>query len=65
VKMKGVIKASLSTGELIYTNYRFMNKKRETILEVAKNQNEMDEMVLYFESGVGRTLYEFLLNKML
>jgi hypothetical protein len=42
-----------------------MNKKRETILEVAKNQNEMDEMVLYFESGVGRTLYEFLLNKML
>jgi hypothetical protein len=63
IKMKGVIKASLASGDLIYSNYRFLNKKRETILEVAKNQNEMDELVLYFESGVGRTFYEYLLNK--
>lgn len=63
IKMKGVIKASLASGELIYSNYRFLNKKREQILEVAKNQNEMDELVLYFESGVGRTFYEYLLNK--
>ena len=64
IKMKGVIKASLASGELIYSNYRFLNKKRETILEIAKNQNELEEMVLYFESGVGRTLYEFLLNRL-
>lgn len=63
IKMKGVIKASLASGDLIYSNYRFLNKKRETILEVAKNQNEMDELVLHFESGVGRTLYEYLLNR--
>lgn len=63
IKMKGVIKASLASGELIYSNYRFLNRKRETILEIAKNQNEMDELVLYFESGVGRTLYEYLLNR--
>lgn len=63
IKMKGVIKASLASGDLIYSNYRFLNSKRETILEVAKNQNEMDELVLYFESGIGRTLYEYLLNR--
>ena len=63
IKMKGVIKHSLATGDLVYSNYRFLNKKREQILEVAKNQNEMDELVLYFESGVGRTFYEYLLNK--
>lgn len=63
IKMKGVIKASLASGDLIYSNYRFLNRKREAILEVAKNQNEMDELVLYFESGVGRTLYEYLLNR--
>ena len=63
IKMKGVIKASLASGDLIYSNYRFLNRKREQILEVAKNQNEMDELVLYFESGVGRTLYEYLLNR--
>jgi hypothetical protein len=46
-------------GDLIYSNYRFLNKKRETILEVAtKNQDELDEMVKYFESGIGRTTYE-------
>lgn len=63
IKMKGVIKASLASGDLIYSNYRFLNSKRELIMEVAKNQNEMDELVLYFESGVGRTLYEYLLNR--
>ena len=63
IKMKGVIKASLASGDLIYSNYRFLNKNRETILEIAKNQNEMDELVLHFESGVGRTLYEYLLNR--
>ena len=63
IKMKGVIKASLASGDLIYSNYRFLNRKREQILEVAKNQNEMDELVLYFESGTGRTFYEYLLNK--
>lgn len=62
IKMKGVIKRALAMGDLIYTNYRFLNKKRETILEVAKNHDEMDEMVKHFESGAGRTTYEFLLN---
>jgi hypothetical protein len=62
IKMKGVIKRALAMGDLIYSNYRFLNKKRETLLEVAKNQDEMDEMVKHFESGAGRTTYEFLLN---
>lgn len=62
IKMKGVIKSALAKGDLIYSNYRFLNSKREIILEVAKNQDELDEMVRYFESGVGRTFYEFLLN---
>jgi hypothetical protein len=39
-------------GDLIYSNYRFLNKKRND-LEVAKNQDELDEMVKYFESGIG------------
>ena len=62
VKMKGVIKSALAKGDLIYQNYRFLNSKREVILEVAKNQDELEEMVKHFESGVGRTTYEFLLN---
>lgn len=62
IKMKGVIKSALASGDLIYSNYRFLNKKREMIIEVAKNQNEMDELVLYFESGTGRALYEYYVN---
>lgn len=62
IKMKGVIKSALASGDLIYSNYRFLNKKRETILEVPKNHNEMDELVLYFESGTGRALYEYYVN---
>lgn len=63
IKMKGVIKSALAAGDLIYSNYRWLNKSREVILDVSKNQDEMDEMVRYFEGGVGRTYYEFLLNK--
>lgn len=64
VKMKGVIKASINSGELIYANNRFLNKKRETIIEVSRGQNELDEMVAYIESGVGKVMYEYLLNKL-
>lgn len=62
IKIKGVVKGALASGDLIYSNYRFLNKNREVILDVAKNQNELDEIVKYFESGVGRTFYEFLLH---
>lgn len=63
IKMKGVIKSALASGDLIYSNYRWLNANREVILEVSKNQDEMDEMVRYFEGGIGRTYYEFLVNK--
>lgn len=62
IKIKGVIKSSLASGELIYENYRFMTKNREPITEVPKNQDEIEEMVKYFQSGVGRSQYEYLLN---
>jgi len=62
IKMKGVIKSAMYIGDLIYNNYRWLNKNREVILEVPKNKDEMDELVIYFESGVGRSFYEYLLN---
>lgn len=62
IKMKGVIKSAMYIGDLIYNNYRWLNKNREVILEVPKNKDEMDELVTYFESGVGRSFYEYLLN---
>ncbi len=62
IKMKGVVKSALFSGDLIYENYRWLNKRREVILEVAKNKDEMDAIVNHFESGVGRSFYEYLLN---
>lgn len=63
IKMKGVVKSALFCGDLIYENYRWLNKRREVILEVAKNKDEMDAIVSHFESGIGRSFYEYLLNK--
>lgn len=62
LKMKGIIKSALAKGDLVYSNYRFMNKNKEVILEVSRNDNELDAMVKYFESGEGRAFYEFLQN---
>jgi hypothetical protein len=58
IKMKGVIK-SISYGDLIYNNYRFLNKKRETILGWLRTKTRWMKW-WYFESGVGRTTYDFL-----
>ena len=63
IKMKGIIKSSLAQGDLIYSNYRWLNGSRELIIEVGKNQDEMDELVKYLESGVGRTFYDYLQNR--
>ena len=62
VKMKGIIKSALAKGDLIYSNYRCLNGNRDLLVEVGKNQDELDEMVKYFESGVGRTTYDYLVN---
>jgi hypothetical protein len=62
LKMKGIVKTALAKGDLVYENYRFMNRNREILCEVGRNQDELEEMVRYFETGTGRTLYEFLLN---
>lgn len=62
LKMKGIIKTALATGDLVYENYRFMNRNKEVLCEVGRNQDELEEMVRYFETGTGRTLYEFLLH---
>ena len=63
MRTKGVIKGALAKGDLIYDNYRFMNSRREVIIEVGRNQNELDEMVAYLQSGVGRAFYDFLQNR--
>lgn len=62
IKMKGIVKSALAKGDLIYSNYRWLNGSRELIIEVGKNQDEMDELVKYLESGVGRTFYDYLQN---
>lgn len=62
LKMRGVAKMALDTGDLVYSNYRFMNRNKEVLLEVGKNQDEFDEIVRYFETGQGRSFYEFLLH---
>jgi len=36
IKMKGVAMRAIATGDLIYNNYRFLNSKREVILELYK-----------------------------
>lgn len=64
LQMKGVAISALATGDLAYHNYRFLNRNKDVILEVSKNQNELDEIVRYFQTGQGRAFYEFLLNSL-
>lgn len=62
LEMKGVAKTALRRGIITYKNYKFYNDKGEVIIEVGRNQDEMDAIVEFFATGVGRTTYDFLRN---
>lgn len=62
VKMKGVAKTALAKGDLVWRNYKFYDSDMNLILETDRNKDEMSEIATYFQTGAGRTVYEFLLN---
>lgn len=62
VKIKGIARTAVLRGYLKYSNYRFYNEKNEVILEVQRNQDEYDAIADFFNTGEGRSYYEFLLN---
>ena len=62
VKIKGVAKTALAKGELVWKNYKFYDKDMNLVLEVDRNKDELSEIAIYFQTGAGRQLYDYLLN---
>lgn len=62
IKVKGTVKSALANGDITFSNYRFYDTNKQIIIEVDRNKNEIDELVLHFQSNEGRVLYEYLYN---
>lgn len=62
LKVKGVIKTALGRGYIAYRNYKYYDGNNQLILEVGRNDNEIDAMSQYMGTNEGRRLYEYLLQ---
>jgi hypothetical protein len=62
LKKKGVAKTAESEGLLIYQNYRWLNKDKQVLVEVPKHKDQYDVIVEYFETELGRILFDYLRN---
>ena len=62
LKFKGVARTAVSRGYLVFDKYRFINDRKEVILEVGRNVNEYDAIAEYFQTNEGRATYDYLSN---
>jgi len=62
LKYKGVARTAVSRGYLVFDKYRFINDRKEVILEVGRNVNEYDAIAEYFQTNEGRATYDYLSN---
>lgn len=62
VKAKGIAKSALANGDIVFKNYKFYNRDNSLIMETDRNKPELDEIVSYFNSNEGRSLYDYLSN---
>lgn len=60
LKFKGVARTAIDRGYLVFDKYRFLNDRKEVILEVGRNVNEYDAIAEYFQTNEGRTTYDYL-----
>ena len=60
LKFKGVARTAVDRGYLVFDKYRFLNDRKEVILEVGRNVNEYDAIAEYFQTNEGRTTYDYL-----
>jgi hypothetical protein len=61
--MKGVIKTGLYMGYITYGNYKFTDDTGNVFLTVAPEQDEIQAVAEYFQSNAGKSLYDWLEQK--
>lgn len=60
LKFKGIARTAIARGYLVFDKYRFLNERKEVILEVGRNVNEYDAIAEYFQTNEGRTTFDYL-----
>lgn len=63
LKLKSTGKIATFRGFLNYADYRFYDENGAVVCEVGRNENEYDALASYFASSEGRSLYEYLTQK--
>ena len=62
LEAKGIAKTAQYRGIISYSNYKWYNEQKEVIVEVSRNEDELDAIAGYLLSGKGISFYEFLKN---
>lgn len=62
LEAKGIAKTAQYRGIISYSNYKWYNEQKEVLVEVSRNEDELDAIAGYLLSGKGISFYEFLKN---
>jgi hypothetical protein len=62
LEAKGIAKTAQYRGIISYSNYKWYTEQKEVIVEVSRNEDELDAIAAYLLSGKGISFYEFLKN---
>lgn len=63
LKLKSTGKIAVFRGLLKYANFRFYDEDDKVICEANRNENEYDSLASYFGTTEGRSLYDYLVQK--
>jgi hypothetical protein len=63
LKLKSTGKIAVFRGFLSYANFRFYDEEGKVICEANRNENEYDSLAAYFGTAEGRSLYDYLVQK--
>ena len=62
LKAKGIIKTALQRGFILYKNYKYYDSDNIEIIQVGRNENELDAMINHIATNEGKVLYDYLEN---
>lgn len=60
IEIKGNIKTALKRGIIAYSNFKFISDKGDILLEVPRNEDELDAFVAWIETNKGNSYYAYI-----
>lgn len=60
IETKGIVKSAIKRGIIVYKNFKYISEKGDVILEVNRNEDELDAFVAFTETNKGGAFLQYI-----